>query len=287
MRKMYYNDVVLRLSLIIAFLSVSLFAVYSQEQETKVRIIVKAPEEILVGEQFRVDYIIEGDTQVQETIMFKNMNGFKILHGPSVSTSSSVRFSQGRRLTTYRTTSTYYLEAQKEGAYPLPRAEIKVEGRKYRSDISKIRVISPKEKAEEVDAFVKTIISKPSVNVSDTLTLTYRLYTTKEIRRIISSDFPTISSFYSTNITRSRQTFSEEKINGRVYKVVDIRVLILQPQRVGQFVIPEGQIVLEYSTPTGRRVRDIWGDVYDEAIRSDKTLKIDSVKIAVQNLQII
>ena len=51
--------------------------------------------------------------------------------------------------------------------------------------------------------------------------------------------------------------------------------------------IPEGQISVEYSTPTGRRVRDMWGDVYDETIRSEKSLIIEPVIIRVQDLKAI
>ena len=252
-------------------------------QSTK--IIIKAPESVLVGEQFRVDYVIEGDNVVKEPIIIKNMENFSILYGPAVSSSTAISFKNGKRVAVYTSTSTYYLEAQKGGKYTLPKVELVIAGKKYKSDAFKIEVKSINDEVENIDAFVKTIVSKSSVNLSDTLMLTYRLYTTKEIRRVINSDFPSIYDFYSTHVARSRQLFSEETINGKKYKVVDLRSLILQPRNTGQITIPEGQISLEYSTPTGRKVRDMWGDVYDEAIKTEKTLKIESVIIRVQDLK--
>ncbi|MBK5721598.1 BatD family protein [Dysgonomonas sp. Marseille-P4677] len=251
------------------------------------KINIKAPETVFVGEQFRVDYVVESESEVREPIIIKNMEDFSILYGPSVSSSAVVGFKNGKRIVTYTTTSSYYLEARKEGKYTLPKAEIIYRGKKYKSDVYKLEVRSVKKVADEVDAFVKTIVSRSSVNLSDTLMLTYRLYTTKDIERVINADFPDIDGFYTTNITRSRQSFQDETIDGKVYKVVDLRVLILQPRRVGQMIIPEGQISVQYSTPTGRKVRDMWGDVYNETIKSDKTLNIDSVIIRVQDLKAI
>lgn len=266
---------------------VLLFPFMSFVSGQNIKINIKAPETVFVGEQFRVDYVVESEAEVREPIIIKNMENFSILYGPSVSSSSVVGFKKGKRLVTYTTASIYYLEALKEGKYTLPGAEITYQGKKYKSDTFKLEVRSPKEAADKVDAFVKTIVSRSDVNLSDTLMLTYRLYTTKDIERITNAYFPDLSGFHSSNITRSRQSFKDETIDGKIYKIVDLRRLILQPQKIGLITIPEGQISVEYFTPTGRKVRDIWGDVYNETIRNDKTLNIDSVVIRVQDLKAI
>lgn len=283
MERKGYSYSICRFCLSVVFL----FPFLSVAVGQSVKVNVKAPETVFIGEQFRVDYIVESDNDIREPVIIKNMEGFTILYGPSVSSTRAVRFNNGKRITIYATTSSYYLEASKDGRYTLPRAEITVNSKKYKAESVKVEVKSPKEVADEVDAFVKTTVSRTSVNLSDTLTLTYRLYTTKEIKRIISADFPVVKDFYTTNITRSRQTFTDEVVNGKTYKVVELRRLILQPRDQGQMTIPEGQISVEYSTPTGRRVRDMWGDVYDETIRSEKSLIIEPVIIRVQDLKAI
>lgn len=257
-------------------------------QENKVRI--KAPETVTVGEQFTVAYIVESDKEVKEPVIIKNMNGFEILYGPSLSASSSTVFKKGKRVQAFSATSTYILRAPEKGKFSLPQAEVNIDGKKYKSESLKIEVRSLEEniaKVKDVDAFLKVVASKTSVNLSDTLTLSYRLYTTKDIYKIVDADFPYLNDFYSSDITRLRQSFSEEVINGKTYKVVEMRKLLLQPRKIGEMVLPEGSVTVQYSTPTGRKVRDIWGDVYDESVTNDKVLKIDSVVIRVQDLKAI
>lgn len=264
---------------------VLLFPLLSVTFGQDVKIKIKAPETVLTGEQFKVEYVIESGSLVEDPIIIKNMEGFAILYGPSFSTSRAVTFDKGKRQVVYISSSTYYLEAQKEGKYDLPRAEVSVNGKRYKPDAFKIDVKSTDAMTGDINAFIRTMVSKSTVGLTDTLLLTYKLYTTKDINRIRSADFPNIRDFYYDNITRSRQQFSEETIDGQTYKVADLRVLILQPRKEGRIVIPEGRIIVEYATPTGRKQRDVWGDVYDETIRTDRTLKMDSVVIRVHNFK--
>lgn len=273
--------------LLVLFFALS-FYISLAGQENKVRI--KAPETVTVGEQFTVAYIVESDKEVKEPVIIKNMNGFEILYGPSLSASSSTVFKKGKRVQSFSATSTYILRAPEKGKFSLPQAEVNIDGKKYKSESFKIEVRSLEEniaKVKDVDAFLKVVASKTSVNLSDTLTLSYRLYTTKDIYKIVDADFPYLNDFYSSDITRLRQSLSEEVINGKTYKVVEMRKLLLQPRKIGEMVLPEGSVTVQYSTPTGRKVRDIWGDVYDESVTNDKVLKIDSVVIRVQDLKAI
>lgn len=273
--------------LLVLFFALS-FYISLAGQENKVRI--KAPETVTVGEQFTVAYIVESDKEVKEPVIIKNMNGFEILYGPSLSASSSTVFKKGKRVQSFSATSTYILRAPEKGKFSLPQAEVNIDGKKYKSESLKIEVRSLEEniaKVKDVDAFLKVVASKTSVNLSDTLTLSYRLYTTKDIYKIVDVDFPYPNDFYSSDITRLRQSFSEEVINGKTYKVVEMRKLLLQPRKIGEMVLLEGSVTVQYSTPTGRKVRDIWGDVYDESVTNDKVLKIDSVVIRVQDLKAI
>lgn len=273
--------------LLVLFFALS-FYISLVGQENKVRI--KAPETVTVGEQFTVAYIVESDKEVKEPVIIKNMNGFEILYGPSLSASSSTVFKKGKRVQAFSAISTYILRAPEKGKFSLPQAEVNIDGKKYKSESFKIEVRSLEEniaKVKDVDAFLKVVASKTSVNLSDTLTLSYRLYTTKDIYKIVDADFPYPNDFYSSDITRLRQSFSEEVINGKTYKVVEMRKLLLQPRKIGEMILPEGSVTVQYSTPTGRKVRDIWGDVYDESVTNDKVLKIDSVVIRVQDLKAI
>lgn len=275
-----------RLYILATLLFASAIPVLAQEN----KVTIQAPEAITVGEQFKIAYVVESNEEIKTPVIIKNMNGFEIVYGPSYSNSSSTLFKEGKRVRTYSATSTYIVKALKKGKYTLPRGEAVIDGKRYKSENFSIEVKDIGEMAKEidnVDAFVRVIPSRSSVNLEDTLTLTYRLYTTKEISKILNTDFPYIEDFYTSNVSGRRQSFSEEKIDGKVYKVVEIRKLLLQPKKIGVMTIPEGSITIQFSAPTGRKVRDIWGDVYDETATSEKVLQMESVTIRVQNLQSI
>lgn len=275
-----------RLHILAALLFASVIPVLAQEN----KVTIQGPEAVTVGEQFKIAYVVESNKEVKESVIIKNMNGFEIVYGPSLSTSLSTVFKGGKRVQTYSATSTYILKALKKGKYTLPRGEVVIDGKRYKSDNFSIEVKDIGEMAKEidnVDAFVRVIPSRTSVNLEDTLTVTYKLYTTREISRILDTDFPDIENFYASNVSGRRQSFSEEKIDGKVYKVVEIRKLLLQPKKIGVMTIPEGSITILFSAPTGRKIRDVWGDVYDEMATSEKALQMESVTIRVQNLQLI
>ncbi|GAB6007549.1 BatD family protein [Dysgonomonas reticulitermitis] len=261
------------------------FAIPVPAQENKVTI--QAPEAVTVGEQFKIAYVVKSNKEVKESVIIKNMSGFEIVYGPSLSTSLSTTFKEGKRVQAYSASSTYILKALKKGKYTLPRGEVVIDGKRYKSDNFSIEVKDIGEMAKEidnVDAFVRVIPSRSNVNLEDTLTVTYKLYTTKEISRILDTDFPYIDNFYASNISGRRQSFSEEKVGGKVYKVVEIRKMLLQPKKIGVITIPEGSVTVLYSAPTGRKVRDVWGDVYDETATTEKTLQMEPVTIRVHNL---
>lgn len=254
------------------------------------KVTIQAPEAVTVGEQFKIAYVVESNKEVKESVIIKNMSGFEIVYGPALSTSLSTVFEEGKRVQAYSASSTYILKALKKGKYSLPRGEVVIDGKRYKSDNFSIEVKDIGEMAKEidnVDAFVKVIPSRTSVNLEDTLTVTYKLYTSKEISRILDTDFPYIDNFYASNISGRRQSFLEEKVGGKVYKVVEIRKILLQPKKIGMITIPEGSVTVLYSAPTGRKVRDVWGDVYDETATSEKTLQMEPVTIRVHNLQSI
>lgn len=134
------------------------------------------------------------------------------------------------------------------------------------------------------DAFIKAIPSKSSVHLSDTLTITYRLYTTVDINKVVEANFPYTRDFYTANMANLRQDVKEETINNSVYKVIDLRTIVLQPKSIGRKTIPEGNITIEYAIPTGRKVQDAWGNVYNEVERKLEILPIDSVTIDVHDM---
>lgn len=267
----------------IRILSLLLFLPFLMASAQQIKVTIQAPESVVVGKEFKVHYLVESDKVIKEPIVIKNMSGFEIVYGPSFSTSSSVQFKEGKREQVFTASSAYVLRAEEKGTFTLPRGEVVVDGKRYRSKEVKVGVKTI-EDLVNVEAFVKVIPSRTKVSDSDTLTVTYKLYTTKEIKRLADVDLPIGNSFFVSDLTRSRQSFSEETIDGKVFQVVILRKLLLQPKREGVLSLPEGSINVEYVFPTGGKIRDAWGDVYEEYESVKKKLDVESVVIRVQNL---
>lgn len=136
---------------------------------------------------------------------------------------------------------------------------------------------------KELKSFIQTIVSKSNINSSDTLMLTYKLYTTRELNDMIDSR-PFINNFDLTEITPRRQEYGEEKIKGTTYRTIELRKFILQPIRTGVQMIPPRTFMIQYSFPTGRIIVDFWGDRYEETVTERKELIADEVKIEVMDL---
>lgn len=267
-----------------------LFLLPADSFAQKVKVKVDAPKEVWEKEEFRVAYIVEGDKgdisdNISDMLKVDAFKNFDVIYGPSYGYSASTISKEGKSETTYTLKATYVLTAPKKGKYSLPKAEIVIDGKKYKSDIASIEVKSISKTEKENEAFIRTIVSRKAVNLSDTLTLTYRLYTTMDIRQIVRADFPDTNGFYANNmITRSRQTFKTEEYNGKTYNVVDLRKMILQPRSTGVKIIPAGSVTIEFGIPTGKKIKDRWGDTYNEVIRKTEKIPIEEVKVSVQQL---
>lgn len=249
----------------------------------KVKIKVDAPKEAWIGEEFALKYILEDVTELDE-INIDEAKGLEFVAGPRTSYNSSVVSKGGDKRAVYSLIVTYIMRGDKAGKYSLPKAEFTVDGKKYKSGAASVQIKDITLGGKETEAFVRTIISRTSVSPEDTLTLTYRLYTNMNVRQIVKADYPRMQDFYGSVLTRSRQQIQKEEYNGKTYNVVDIRKMILQPKDVGLKTIPEGSVTVEFGIPTGKKVKDAWGETYIETIKKIEILPLEKVKLRVQQL---
>ena len=246
-----------------------------------VKITIKAPESAWVDQRFELTFILESEVELDTLPQISNVKGIEIIQGPQYSRSYSQSIRNGKRDVRYSLRVTYLLRVSKKGKYVLPVIEALSEGKKYKSDKHEITIDEVKDIKQDEAAFVKTIVSKNSVRPTDTLTVTYKLYTTMEVARIVSMDSQDLTGFYVENMTYYRTPVVEEEIDGKKYKVIELQKLLLLPRKEGVFKIPEGNIEVEFAIPTGKKVQDFWGDVYDETISKVLPFKLDAFTIRV------
>lgn len=224
------------------------------------RLVGKAPEQVAVGEQFRLTYTI--DTQ--------NVSGFKagnipdaleVLMGPSTSSQSSFQMVNGHTSSSSSITYTYIISANKNGTFTIPPAHISVGGKTITSNALKIHVSGtarsnsgqqsqrqsgggePQMRAagsqiSGSDLFIKVSANKRRIHEQEPVLLTYKVYTLVDLTQL-SGKMPDLKGFHTQEVPLPQQkSFKVETVNGRPYRTVTWSQYVMFPQVTGKLEIP-------------------------------------------------
>lgn len=107
-----------------------------------------APEMVEVGQQFRLIYTVNSQAQ---NFTAQAVDGIVVLAGPSTSQSSNVSIINGNVTQNFELRYTYVVQATKEGEFTIPPAEVKVEGKTYKSNSIKIEVIKSGTRSDDTN----------------------------------------------------------------------------------------------------------------------------------------
>lgn len=288
-------------SLLILFFA----SVFCLQAANDVRFVIDVPSTVVKGSRFHLTYVLEGG-QGKELEVPETIEGFKVLFGPGISQSSSISIVNGKRTSHSSISYTYTLEAVEEGTFSMPAAQVKVDGRNYTSSTAKVKVLPQDKNAAQQqqpgqqpeittsnstadnisadDVFVRAIFSPTKVREQEAVVVTFRLYSTLNIRRFIDAKFPEFDGFMAEEfeLPMNRQS-NLENYKGRNYYTIDVKKTLLFPQRSGKIIIPSGSVSLELSVPTGQRVQTFFGI---QVISADveKTLRTAPVTVDVSKL---
>lgn len=241
------------------------------------------PNAVIKGEQFRLTYILS-NAQGNSPSFPTEIRGIDILYGPTVSQSYSSQSINGQMTSSSSESYTFILMANEEGTYTIPGASIKADGKTYTSQPATVKVLPPDKTAQSqqggrsnsggqassssstaaninaTDAFIRAIPSKTKVQEQEAFIVTFRFYTTLNIRDIGKIEFPEFEGFMVEEIDLPvNREMSLEHYNGRNYYAVDLRKSLLFPQRSGKITIPAGKIEMVFSVPSGRKIQSIFG----------------------------
>ena len=229
----------------------------------------RAPQQVAVGEQFRVTY----------TINTQDVSGFRagkfpdeleVLMGPSTSTQSSFQMVNGHTSSTSSVTYTYIVVANKNGSYTIPAAHVTVGGKQVASNELHIKVSgqaqNPRQKSggrqqpgaairpsgapiSGSDLFMKVSASKQHVREQEPILLTYKVYTLVGLTQL-TGKMPDLKSFYTREVPLPQEkSFKIETFNGRQYRTVTWQQYVMFPQSTGKLEIPsisfDGVVVQE------------------------------------------
>lgn len=141
--------------------------------------------------------------------------------------------------------------------------------------------------ANNVDAFLQTIVSKNKVYEKETIIVSYRLYTKSAVTSVGSQKIPKpearMPMDVQDNVFRAMGTFRKENYQGKQYYVTDLKTITVEPEKKGKITIPAAEMSFLFNVDTGKKVRTIFGveSVYQKV---EETLRTNPVIIEVMEL---
>ena len=181
----------------------------------------------------------------------------------------------------------YILKPVKTGNATISPIGITFNGDTYRSKSINVKILAadaPPDIAMADNIFIDANISKANPYKGEEFILSYKLYSRYELLGIEEQMAPTIEGFTSNILNRDQQArVKVEKINGQDYYTLDLYRSELYPLRSSEFKIDPFQMTVVASVPTGRRIKDFWGNRL-EVRRENVKVKSPSVRVNVRDL---
>lgn len=228
---------------------------------TMAQIQVKAPNQVAVGEQFRLQYVV-GTQDVKNFRSGNIPDAFEVLTGPYTSTQQSFSIVNGQVSQSSSITYTYVLCANKQGSFTIPGAHAKVAGKDETSPSCKIKVAGSvqqqggngsrqqqqRQNAQQVrprgsaisgnDLYITVTANKKQVYEQEPILLTYKVYAQVELTAL-DGKMPDLNGFHTQEVPLPQQkSFHMETVNGKPYRAVTWSQYVMYPQMTGKLEIP-------------------------------------------------
>ncbi len=260
---------------------------------------LSAPAQVAVGERFRVVFTVNARPAEFTAPLFSD---FRVLSGPSQSTSTSTQIINNQVTTTFTISYTYVLEAVKEGRFSIGAASVVVDGTSYSSNTHTITVSgqaspggstpppSTQQPGQQTEAqitsrdiFVRAEVSNNNPYQSEQVIITYKLFTRLPISRYSIEKLPSFQGFWSENLTDTSQPpTTTEVIDGVQYSVAEIRRAAIFPQRSGELRIEP----LEVECLVRLRSQQRSGSIFDDFFGGSVFGNVQNVPHVVRSNQV-
>jgi hypothetical protein len=255
---------------LLAFCGLAFGAFYGHSNDLSFR--ASAPSVVSAGEQFRYTLVLNASGS---NLRLPEFDGFRLIMGPSTSSSTSVQYINGQMSRTQTTTYTFVLQAEKEGDFTISPASIVVDGKPIESNAINIDVVTgqvpqtpsttpdrqapsdaPSSSGTGADLFIRAIINKTNVYQGEPLVVTFKLYTKLDATNLENPKLPALNGFYQQEIEiQPLRSLDREVVNGEIYGTGVLRKVLLFPQRAGELYIDpyELDVIVRETPAPGRR----------------------------------
>ena len=243
----------------------ALIAYSTQMLADKVSFTASAPDAVVVGDQFRLSYIVT--TQKVKDFRAPSIKGFDVLMGPSRSQQSNTQIVNGNVTSTSSITFTYILMANNAGEYTIPCASIVADGDQMVSNSVRIKVLPQDQGSSNSsssssthsssgtgvsnqDLFITASASKTNVYEQEAFVLTYKIYTRESNLQLRNAKLPDFKGFHSQEIEMTTNArWTPEHYQGRNYYTTVYRQFVLFPQQSGKLYIDPAQFQMTVGKP--------------------------------------
>ncbi|MGM0497555.1 MAG: BatD family protein [Bacteroidota bacterium] len=284
--------------LIFTFLFMSMGKLYADDD---ISIKAKAPNVVKQGEQFRLVYSINAKADDFEAPSIEN---FRVLAGPSTSTSTNVSIINGKMTKNIELKYTYVLEAEEKGNFSIPPAKVEVDGEVYKSNSLDIEVIdgkssgsrqksSKQSRADEQESqdpgdklFVRVLVDDRDVYRDEPIVATLKLYAQLRVSDLRNVKIPDFSGFYKQEIpTPDLRQLEKENVDGEIYQTGVLKKYLLFPQQTGNTTIEPFKLdfIVQKQVKSGSS-RSIFDDFFGSYKNEKMPVESDPVNINVRPL---
>ena len=228
----------------------------------------RARQQVLVGQQFQI--LFEVNANGRSFTPPADFGGLEILSGPNTSTSSSIQFINGKMSQSYTMTYSYIVMATKPGNITIGPASIRAKGKRYASNVLKIKVLKDNSTlvkqahssgttatnnsgtaahrtrpatstgtVNNKDVFIKATVNNTRPYLGQQVIVTYRIYTRVPVSNLSINKVASFKGFWSKDLLADNSKIQQhnETINGHQYVVAVLRKLALIPQQSGKLVL--------------------------------------------------
>ena len=292
-------------SLILVMILVVGTQVFAQGVDFKISV----PNQVSLGERFRLTYQINADVDEFTPPAF---SGLRIVNGPIQSQNSSIQIVGGKVSQNISQSYAYIMVANVEGEMKIPSASAKINGKIYKSAERKITVgkANPKSNNErngnsrsnqrngqlkESDVYIKASTSSKNVYLGEKLVVTYHIYFKVPISNLSIEKLSSFAGFWSVDIgDQQKLQQKREVINGEQYMGAILQKTALYPQKTGDLVIDPMSLSCVAQIQSARKKKTTNDPLFDSFFNSpylsnsyqniEVNLKSEKLNIHVKDL---
>ena len=229
----------------------------------QVKFEVKASKTTLgVNERLRIDFEMNQDG---DNFVPPNFSDFTVVGGPNTSVSNY--WANGKR--SYSKTYSYFLAPKKQGSFTIKQATIEIKGETYKTFPTIIKVTKAIEKPKDPNdpAYIASEnihlvaeVSNANPYLNEAITVVYKLYVAPDtgVNSWRDKESPRFNDFWNQNIEVKAYKPENGKYDGKDYRYVILKKVVLYPQKTGKLKLEPYVLDLTVEVPTSRY--DIFGN---------------------------